>query len=167
MSGRVVWIDGLPSSGKSTLARHLVRRLGREGRASLLLDGDDVRAALVPPPGYDPAGRDAFYETLAGLAALAAAQGLVAVVAATSSRRAHRESARRRWPALLEVFVDVPVEACARRDAKGLYARAARGEIAALPGAGEPFERPEAPDVRARGGEDVEAVEEIARRLGG
>jgi adenylylsulfate kinase len=162
----VVWIDGLPSSGKSTLARHLARRLGRAGRPSLLLDGDDVRAALVPPPGYDPPARDAFYETLAGLAALAASQGLVAVVAATSSRRAHREAARRHWPALLEVFVDVPLEVCAGRDAKGLFALASRGEIAALPGAGEPFEPPDAPDVRARGGEDAEAVEEVARRLG-
>jgi len=166
VKGGVVWVDGLPSSGKTTLARRVAAGLAAAGRPALLLDGDEVRAALVPAPGYDPASRDAFYETLARLAALAAAQGLVAVVAATSCRRAHREAARRLWPGLVEAFVDVPPETCARRDAKGLWARAARGELEDLPGAGAPFERPEAPEVTARGGEDAGAVEEVLRRLG-
>lgn len=165
MSGCVVWVDGLPSSGKSTLAARLVVRLREVGTPALLLDGDDVRRALDPPPGFDEAGRLAFYRTLARLAALAAGQGLVAVVAATSSRRAHRDEARRLWPGLLEVFVDVPLEECERRDAKGLYARARRGEVSGLPGVGEPFERPEAPEVRATGGEDEAAVGEALRRL--
>jgi adenylylsulfate kinase len=165
VSGGVVWVDGLPSSGKSTLAARLVARLRELGRPALLLDGDDVRRALDPPPGFDDQGRRAFYGTLARLAALAAGQGLVAVVAATSSRRAHRDEARRLWPGLLEVFVDVPPEECERRDAKGLYARARRGEVSALPGVGEPFERPEAPEVRARGGEDEAAVRAVLERL--
>jgi adenylylsulfate kinase len=165
VTGAVVWIDGLPSAGKSTLAGHLATRLRRDGWQVLLLDGDQVRRALVPPPGFDRASRSAFYGTLARLAALAAGQGIVAVVAATSSRRAHLEEARRYWPGLVEVFVDVPLEACERRDEKGLYAKARRGEAPALPGVFEPFERPVAPDVVASGGEDRAAIEQVRRRL--
>jgi len=165
MTGAVVWVFGLPSAGKSTLAGILAGRLRAGGRAVLLLDGDEVRLALDPAPGFDEASRAAFYRTLAGLAALAARQGLVAVVAATSNRRAHREEARRRWPDLLEIFVDVPIEECARRDSKGLYAKARRGEAPSLPGVGDVFERPERPDLRATGGDDPAVAAEVLRRL--
>lgn len=165
MKGAVIWIAGLPASGKSTLAAHVAGRLRALDVPVLLLDGDAVRATLHPPPGFDDASRDAFYRTLAGLAALAAGQGLVAIVAATSNRREHRTGARRLWPGLVEVLVDVPVAECERRDPKGLYAKARRGEAPALPGLGVPFESPEAPEVVARGGEDEVAREEIVRRV--
>jgi adenylylsulfate kinase len=164
-SGSVVWILGLPSAGKSTLASSLARRMREEGLPALLLDGDEVRGALDPAPGFDEPSRAAFYRTLARLAALAAGQGLVAIVAATSNLRVHRDEARRHWPELLEVFVDVPLEECERRDAKGLYAKARRGEAPSLPGVGDAFERPVAPDIRATGGDDPAVVEEILRRL--
>jgi adenylyl-sulfate kinase len=165
MSGAVVWIFGLPSAGKSTLAGILAGLLGAGGAAVLLLDGDEVRLALDPAPGFDEASRAAFYRTLAGLAALAARQGIVAIVAATSNRRVHREEARNRWPDLLEIFVDVPIEECERRDTKGLYAKARRGEAPSLPGVGDPFERPERPDLRAAGGDDPVVAAEVLRRL--
>jgi len=163
--GAVVWIFGLPSAGKSTLANRLADRLRHEGRPVLLLDGDEVRRALDPAPRFDAESRAAFYRALARLASLAARQGTVAVVAATSNRRAHRDEARRLWPDLLEVFVDVPLAECERRDAKGLFARARRGEAPTLPGVGEPFETPDAPDVRARGGEDGAAIEAVRSLL--
>jgi adenylylsulfate kinase len=164
--GAVVFATGLPSSGKSTLARRLVERLRAAGRPSVLLDGDEARAALVPPPGYAPAERDAFYATLARLAALLARQGLVVAVAATASRRAHRAEARALAPRFVEVLVDVVPEECARRDPKGLWARARAGGAPDLPGAGPPYERPERPDVVASGGEDEAAVDAIVRLLG-
>lgn len=164
--GAVVFVTGLPSSGKSTLARRLVERLRAAHRPSALLDGDEVRAALVPAPGYASPDRDAFYATLARLAALLARQGLVVAVAATANRRAHRAEARAISPRFVEVLVDVPPEECARRDAKGLWARARAGGAPDLPGAGAPYERPERPDVVAAGGEDVAAVEAIVRLLG-
>ena len=165
MSGAVVWLTGLPSSGKSTLAGHLVARLREAGCPAVVLDGDEVRDALVPRPGYTPEERDSFYATLARLAALLARQDLIVLVAATGHRRAWRDRARALAPRFLEVFVDVPAEECRRRDGKGLYAQAASGAVLNLPGAGVEFEPPQAPEVVARGGEDAGALDEILSRL--
>jgi adenylylsulfate kinase len=165
VTGAVVWITGLPASGKSALGRRLRGRLEEAGRRAVLLDGDEVRAALVPAPGYEEAGRDAFYDTLARLAALLARQGLVAVVAATAHRRAFRARARALAPAFVEVFLDVPEEVCAARDPKGLWARARAGGAPDLPGAGPIYERPERPEVVASGAEDEPALAAILARL--
>jgi adenylylsulfate kinase len=165
--GAVVWITGLPSSGKSTLALRIADRLRAAGRPTAILDGDQVRASFDPRPGYDAEARSRFYGTLAHLAALLARQGLVAVVAATAHRRAFRERARALAPRFVEVFVDVPVETCAERDVKGLYAAARRGALTELPGAGSGYERPSTPDVVAGGGEDPAAPDAVARLRGG
>ncbi len=146
MTGVVVWFTGFPSAGKSTTARAVADRLLRAGARAVLLDGDEVRAALRPPPGYDPLARDAFYETLARLAALLAAQGHPVLVPATANLRAFRERARSLAPRWIEVFVDTPLAECQRRDAKGLYARAASGDTSSLPGADATYEPPEHPD---------------------
>ncbi|WP_434042160.1 adenylyl-sulfate kinase [Sorangium cellulosum] len=164
MSGGVVWITGLPASGKSTLAARVRRALLDEGRASCLLDGDEVRGALAPPPGYDPRGRDDFYETLARLSALIARQGLIVVVAATAHRRAYRERARALAPRLLEVYMEVSPQVCQARDPKGLYRSAGAGEIGELPGAGVDYEPPRSPELVARGGEDDAALGAIVER---
>ena len=148
-AGAVAWVTGLPSSGKSTFARRVRDRLRAEGRAALLLDGDEVRAALVPSHGYDEAARAAFYETLGNLALSVAGQGFVAIVAATANRRAFRDRVRARARRFVEIFVDVPAEVCAARDAKGLWARARAGGAPTLPGAGAVYERPAAPDARS------------------
>lgn len=166
-TGAVVWLTGLPASGKSTLAARLRERLEALGRASVVLDGDQVRQTLWPRPGYSTEERDAFYRTLAGLAALLARQGLLVLVAATAPQRAHRDAARALAPRFVEVFVDVPAEECARRDPKGLWAKARAGEAPTLPGAGARYEAPQAPEVRAAGGEDPAAVEAVLRRLAG
>lgn len=158
--GVVVWVTGLPASGKSTFGRTLVEALKGEGRGVCLLDGDDVRAAIVPRPGYDDAARDAFYGTLAGFAALLAHQGLTVVVAATAHRRAYRERARELSPAFVEVFVDVPLGECQRRDDKGLYRGAGLGAVHGLPGLQLEYEAPERPDVVARHGGDPATVAE-------
>jgi adenylylsulfate kinase len=164
-AGAVVWVTGLPSSGKSTLARGIRDRLREAGRPALVLDGDAVRAALVPPPGYDDAGRAAFYETLGNLALAVAAEGIAVVVAATAHRRAFRDRVRARAPRFVEVLVDVPPDTCAARDPKGLWARARAGEAPWLPGAGVPFERPLAAEVVALGGDDAAAVEAVLAAL--
>jgi adenylylsulfate kinase len=156
--GAVVWITGLPGAGKSTFAARLRDACAASGRACALLDGDEVRAALVPSPGYGEADRERFQATLASLAALLARQGLVVAVAATTHRRAWRERARRMAPRFVEVWVATGATECARRDPKGLWACARAGEVAGLPGAGEEYEPPVAQEVRAEGGEDAAAL---------
>jgi adenylylsulfate kinase len=159
VSGAVAWITGLPSAGKSTFARALRDRLAAAGARAALLDGDAVRAALVPAPGYDPAGRNAFYETLGNLALELARQGLVVIVAATAHRRAFRDRVRAGAPRFVEVFVDVPPDVCAARDPKRLWASARSGNAPELPGAALPYEPPPAPEIVAGGGEDAAALD--------
>jgi adenylylsulfate kinase len=159
--GVVVWLTGLPSSGKSTLAERVRAELRRRGRAALILDGDAVRAALVPSPGYTPAEREGYYDTLSRLAALLAAQGLVVLVAATAHRRLFRDRARAHAGRFVEVWVRVAPEECTRRDAKGLYARARDGALRDLPGIAEEYEPPDAPEVIAAGGHDDVALARI------
>jgi len=158
VSGGVIGVVGLPASGKSTLATQLQRHLRAGGAAVVVLDGDAVREALVPAPGYDREGREAFYASLANLAGLLAGQGLWVIVAATHHLRRYRERLRRRSGRYLEVFVDVPPEECRSRDPKGLYARQRAGLARDLPGPGVAFERPVRPDVIASGGLDARAV---------
>lgn len=165
-AGVVVWCTGAPSAGKSTLARAAVARLREHGRAAALLDGDELRAVLKPSPGYDPAGRDAFYATLAGLAALLSAQGLIVVVAATAHRRAYRDEARRLAPRFVEVFVDASEAERRRRDSKGLYQAETTGDVRGLPGADIAYEPPLAAEVRAEGGADTEALERLLELVG-
>ena len=162
-AGAVVWITGLPGAGKSALAARLAHRLRELGREPLVLDGDEVRALLHPRPGYDPAGREAFYQTLIDLAAHAARQGLIAVVPATAHRRAWRERARAAAPCFVEVHVATPAAECRARDPKGLYRDLA--DDGALPGAGTPYQPPEHPDVVAPLGDDPRVVEQIVDRL--
>jgi adenylylsulfate kinase len=163
VTGAVVWLTGLPASGKSTLARALARRLRDDGREPLLLDGDELRAALVPAPGYHDEARDGFYRTLGNLACLAAGQGIAVIVAATAHRRTWRDRLRDRVPRFVEVHVATTADECRRRDPKGLYARAGPGST--LPGAGVEYEPPIAPEVVVSpGGEDA-AIEQVLLAL--
>jgi adenylylsulfate kinase len=161
--GVVVWITGLPSSGKSVLAERVRMRLVHAKRPTVVLDGDAVRAAIKPVVGYDEQGRRNFYETLANLAALFASQGLVVIVPATAHLREYRDRAKQVAQRFVEVYVLVSPERCAERDAKGLYAAAREGNVVGLPGADLPYEVPDAPDVIALGGYDEEAIGKIVR----
>ena len=162
--GLVVWLTGLPRAGKSTLAAAIRARLDARNVPSVMLDGDDVRKALSPPPGYDPESRNDFYTTLGRLAALIARQGFIVLVPATAHRRAYRDATRELAPAFLEVYVATPLDECVERDPAGLYASSAH---AALPGVGVEYETPRAPDVIARGGHDSEAVDAIVAIIDG
>jgi adenylylsulfate kinase len=161
VSGVVVWLTGKPSSGKSTLAERMASILTERKTPVCVLDGDDVRAAIVPKPGYDPKTRDEFYATLANLAALLARQGLVVLVPATAYLRGFRERARRVAPAFVEVYVHATREEVEQRDSKGLYAAVHAGRISGVPGADIVFEEPKDPDVRAEGGLDEAATKEL------
>jgi len=92
--GFVLWLTGLPSSGKSSLAGELVRLLAERGVAVQVLDSDELRQVLTPEPTYSPRERDWFYDTLGYIAALLARNGVNVVVAATGPLRQHRQAAR-------------------------------------------------------------------------
>ena len=160
-SGAVIWISGLPSSGKSTLAEAAQRHLDARGVRCCRLDGDAVRTALVPTPAHGGRARDEFYASLANLAAMLADQGLVVLVAATAHKREYRERARAVAPRFFEVEVDVPVEECRQRDTKGLYRAFAEGAISELPGEDAVYERASEPEIVARGGHDEVAVDAL------
>jgi adenylylsulfate kinase len=167
VSGAVVWFTGLPSSGKSHLARRIRAQLDQDGRACCILDSDRIRELLRPKPGYSPAERDAFYQTLGGLAVELAEQGLIVLVPATANRRAYRDQVRARTNHFIEVWMTAPLDECRVRDAKGLYAQFSGGDVQGLPGEDLVYEAPERAEISALGGEDDAAMQRILQCLNG
>jgi adenylylsulfate kinase len=146
--GWVIWLTGLPASGKTTLAHALRRTLNARGITTIVLDSDTLRSVLLPNSSYAPAERDWFYNRLVELAVWLAQEGEHVIIAATGSRRCYRAAARARLgPRFAEVWVRCPAEICRARDAKGLYSRAAAGVIRNLPGVDAPYEAPERPEA--------------------
>jgi adenylylsulfate kinase len=165
--GFVIWFTGLPASGKSTLARLLQRELAGQQIKTQLLDSDELRRQLTPQPTYSPSERDWFYDTVVFLAQLLSQNGVNVLIAATAPRRHHRDAARNRLSRFVELFVDCPPEICQARDPKGLWQLAQEGEITSLPGAGAPYEAPQAPEIHVKNHEMTaeEAVSYILRLL--
>ena len=148
-SGTVIWLTGLPGSGKTTTARALLGELHTRGHATLWLDSDELRKHWPQHGKFTDEDRDLFYGMIGHLAIKAAAGGCTAVVSATASKRSYRDDVRRLAPAFVEVWLNCDLETLKRRDPKGLYAAAERGDIAGLPGHGAPFEAPDNADVVA------------------
>ena len=145
----VFWFTGLSGSGKSTIANLLERKLHATGRHTYLLDGDNVRHGLNRDLGFTDADRVENIRRVAEVARLMADAGLIVVVSFISPFMAERRMARELMAPgeFVEVFVDTPFEECARRDPKGLYARALKGEIKNFTGVDSPYEPPEEPEI--------------------
>jgi bifunctional enzyme CysN/CysC len=147
---RCVWFTGLSGSGKSTIANLLEKRLHAEGRHTYLLDGDNVRHGLNRDLGFTEADRVENIRRVAEVAKLMVDAGLIVLVSFISPFRAERHMARELFVdgEFVEVFVDTPLAECERRDVKGLYAKARRGELKNFTGIDSPYEAPEAPEIR-------------------
>ena len=150
--GATVWLTGLPASGKSTLASAIEERLVGMGRWAYLLDGDNLRHGISSDLGFSEQDRKTNICRVGEVAALFADAGAVAVAALVSPFHAERCSVRERHERhglhFVEVYLDTPLDTCAARDPKGLYARARAGELKNFTGVDDPYEPPTRPDLR-------------------
>jgi bifunctional enzyme CysN/CysC len=149
--GATVWLTGLPSSGKSTVADELESRLVDAGVNAYRLDGDNLRHGINGNLGFSAEDRAENVRRTAHVARLLADSGTIAIGSLVSPYAADRAAAREIHEAIgldfVEVFVDTPLEECERRDTKGLYAKARAGEISGMTGIDDPYEAPTSPDV--------------------
>ncbi|MGH2457854.1 MAG: adenylyl-sulfate kinase [Chloroflexota bacterium] len=145
--GVTIWLTGLSGAGKSTIATRLEGELRHRGLRVEVLDGDIVRQNLSKGLGYSREDRDTNIRRIAFVGRLLTRNGVVVIVAAISPYRNTRDEARESIGRFLEVHVKCSLEELVRRDVKGLYAKALRGEIANFTGVSDPYEEPADPDV--------------------
>ncbi|GAA4672145.1 adenylyl-sulfate kinase [Streptomyces youssoufiensis] len=149
--GATVWITGLPSAGKTTIATTLATHLRGRGRRVEVLDGDQVRACLCSGAGFSREDRHTHVRRVGMMAEVLARNDVLVLVPVIApyadSRAAVRARHHRSGTRFLEVHVASPVEVRSRRDVKGLYARRSAGELSALTGVDDPYEAPEDPDL--------------------
>ena len=146
--GLTVWLTGLPSAGKTTIARALEKRLLDEGRRVEVLDGDVVRTHLTKGLGFSRADRDENVRRVGFVAHLLARNGVVVLCSLVSPYRSVRSEVRDLHEGrFFEVHVSTPVEVCAARDVKGLYAEQRAGRMTGLTGVDDPYEPPVAAEV--------------------
>lgn len=152
--GFVVWLTGLSGAGKSTLAGLLEAELRARGLRVETLDGDEVRENLSKGLGFSKEDRDTNVRRIGYVARLLARNGVAVIAAVISPYAAVRDEVRAAveqaegHPRFIEVHVDCAIEELTRRDTKGLYAKAQRGEIANFSGVSDPYEAPTAPELR-------------------
>ena len=172
-SGIVLWFTGLSGSGKTTLSVRLRALLAAAGRPVVLLDGDTVREGLCRDLGFSDDDRRENIRRVAEMARIVADHGILCIVALVSPFRAAREAARDIIGAhrFIEIHVCADLTECERRDVKGLYARARKGEVALMTGVASIYEPPEHPDLaldtaRVPIDENVQRVQDLLARRG-
>jgi adenylylsulfate kinase len=167
VTGATIWLTGLPSAGKTTIAYELADRLRAEGHRVEVLDGDEIRTFLTAGLGFSREDRHTNVQRIGFLADILARNGVKALVPVIAPYSDSREAVRKRHQAsgapYIEVYVATPVEVCSERDVKGLYAKQAAGEISGLTGVDDPYEEPESPDLRIES--HTQTVQESAAAL--
>ena len=142
-----LWFTGLPSSGKTTTAIALKKYLQERGIKVVLLDGDEIRKGLSLDLGFSAKDREENNRRIIYITELLVKQGVPVLTTFISPYRKTRRMARKVIPNFIEVFIDTPLEECIRRDVKGLYAKAKRGEIKKMTGIDDDYERPEHAEI--------------------
>ncbi len=163
----VIWFTGFSGAGKTTLAIALEKRLLDVGRLVERLDGDVVRQSLTKDLGFSKEDRDTNIDRVTFVAKLLARNNVVTLVSFISPYKKHREIARGEIDNFIEVHVNCPIEECERRDVKGMYKKARKGEIQNFTGINDPYEAPVVPEIEVRTDENSvgECVEHIYKYL--
>src|SRR5580765_2063487 len=162
--GFTLWMTGLSGAGKTTLTTRLVRELRNQGLAIEVLDGDEVRTNLSKGLGFSKEDRDTNIRRIGYVARLLSRNGVAAITAAISPYRDVRGEVRAAHEAtFVEAYVECSLDELVRRDRKGLYAKALRGEIKNFTGVSDPYEAPESPDIHLHS--DRESVEQSRDRI--
>jgi adenylylsulfate kinase len=161
--GFTLWFTGLSGAGKTTISEIVEHELRERGCRVEVLDGDIVRTNLSKGLGFDREDRNVNVLRIGFVANLLARNGVAVIVSAISPHKEARDQVRRRIIDFVEVFVDAPLEVCAERDVKGLYAKAYSGEIPQFTGVSDPYEPPAAPDLVLK--TDEEEPQESARKV--
>ncbi len=164
--GVTVWLTGLPSSGKSTLAHALSRELRARQLPVEILDGDVVRTHLSKGLGFSREDRELNVKRIGFVSHLLTKHGVFVIVAAVSPYREARDWCRRQIGNFIEVFVQTPVAVCEERDVKGLYKKARAGEIQGFTGVDDAYEEPLNPEVVVKTSAES-AEESVAKILAG
>ena len=163
--GRVLWFTGLSGSGKSTIAKGLEEKLHIKGFFSVVLDGDNVRTGINNNLGFSNEDRKENIRRIAEVAKLFVSNGVITICSFVSPTEEFRTLARSIIGTndFLEIFVNTPVEECERRDVKGLYSKARKGEIKDFTGVNAPFEIPAKPDleIQTKNKSVEESVKEV------
>jgi adenylylsulfate kinase len=142
----VLWFTGLSGSGKSTIATRVRAELESRGVEVELIDGDALRE-VFPNTGFTRAEREEHLRRTGYMASRLAAHGVTVVASLVSPYRESRDFIRKLCREFVEIYVATPLEECERRDVKGLYARARRGELRNFTGIDDPYEPPENPEL--------------------
>jgi len=158
-----LWFTGLPSSGKTTLAIAVKEELEKSDIKIVHLDGDILRNGLNADLGFSKEDREENNRRVIYLAKLLVENGIPVVVSFISPYESIRKQAKELIPNTIQVFIDCPIEECIKRDVKGLYAKAKRGEIKGMTGVDDPFEVPETFDIKIS--TSKEFVEKSKRNL--
>jgi len=162
---RVLWFTGLSGSGKSSIADTLEQRLHNKGIRTYILDGDNVRHGLNQDLGFTDTDRIENIRRVAEVAKLMVDAGIVVLTSFISPFRAERDMARRLFEdgEFVEIFVDTPIEEAEKRDVKGLYAKARRGELPNFTGVDSPYQAPENAEIQLNAGED--SIEDCVQQI--
>ena len=161
--GFTLWFTGLPSSGKSTIADAVARKLKEMGLKVERLDGDIVRKSLTSDLGFSAEDRRKNIERVTFVAKLLTKHGVAVIASFISPYRDMRRKSREEIGNFVEVFVKCPLEVCIERDTKGLYKKALRGEIKNFTGISHPYEEPENPEIVIE--TDKYSIEDCVRKV--
>lgn len=165
--GFTIWLTGLSGAGKTTIAIALENELKSRDLYVERLDGDTVREGLTRDLGFSKEDRDKNIERVSFVAKLLSRNGVGVIASFISPYREARANVRQQSTNFIEVYVNAPIEVCASRDVKGLYAKAFAGELKGFTGVDDPYEAPENPEIVVHTDQETvaESVEKIVAYL--